>query len=505
MTSEAQLDTLEAKGLIRLAVSRPELEYLFRHWLVQDAAYGSLLKQERRELHRRVGEALENLYPERVGELAAVLAMHFEEAGDEERAVTYLAEAGKYALERNAIQEAFSAFDRAVTFLDAAPELDDRQRRLRVELVLGRARSSYSFRPMEDAVADLEAILPDAERIGEPEDVAQIHLMLALSRLQNGEPSSEPRVVRSLDRIREIGDQIGDPSLRAMPLALVGLMQVFSGPIRAGVEALEEAVPLLERRRDSIGAAFARGALAIGYANLGEFDKADAAALNASEIAKGGDLIAQLDAQIAESMVRAAEGRLDEAGPLAAACINRAEETGAAACVMASSWVLGDVLHRQGRYEEARKTLSRGSEIATVVDRRFWRPTLMAWLGTSSAALGSPDGGWDEALETARSIGNHIGEAGILAKRGEGRLRAGDVDPALADLRDSAEILEREGSRPNLARVLQGLGQALRAVGRADEAEAPLRRSLALFEEMGLDREAAALKVSLSAGPLRFA
>ena len=50
---------------------RPELEYLFRHALVQDAAYGSLLKQERRELHGQVGEALEELYPERVGRARA--------------------------------------------------------------------------------------------------------------------------------------------------------------------------------------------------------------------------------------------------------------------------------------------------------------------------------------------------------------------------------------------------------------------------------------------------
>ena len=51
MTAEIELDTLESKGLIRLAAMSPELEYLFRHQLVQDAAYGSLLKQVRRELH----------------------------------------------------------------------------------------------------------------------------------------------------------------------------------------------------------------------------------------------------------------------------------------------------------------------------------------------------------------------------------------------------------------------------------------------------------------------
>ena len=59
MTTDTQVGVLEAKGLIRLAALRPELEYLFRHGLVQDAAYTSLLKQERRKLHGLVGVALE--------------------------------------------------------------------------------------------------------------------------------------------------------------------------------------------------------------------------------------------------------------------------------------------------------------------------------------------------------------------------------------------------------------------------------------------------------------
>ncbi|HWH24818.1 MAG TPA: hypothetical protein VNW68_08010, partial [Candidatus Limnocylindria bacterium] len=63
MSIGPQLDTLEARGLIRIAALQPELEYLFRHALVQDAAYDSLLKQERRSIHRTVGQALELLYP----------------------------------------------------------------------------------------------------------------------------------------------------------------------------------------------------------------------------------------------------------------------------------------------------------------------------------------------------------------------------------------------------------------------------------------------------------
>ena len=148
MPGEAQLDTLEAKGLIRLAATRPELEYLFRHWLVQDAAYGSLLKQERRALHRLVGESLEVLYPDRGSELSGVLAIHFSEAGDTEKAIEYLVAAGRFAMERNAIAEAYSAFDRAAALLPPATDDEDEAvRRRRVEIQLGRGRAGWTFRP----------------------------------------------------------------------------------------------------------------------------------------------------------------------------------------------------------------------------------------------------------------------------------------------------------------------------------------------------------------------
>jgi tetratricopeptide (TPR) repeat protein len=500
MAIEPELDTLEAKGLIRLAAYRPELEYLFRHWLVQDAAYGSLLKQERRELHRQVGDALELLYPERRAELAAVLAMHYEEAGETEKALEHLLAAGRYSLDRNAIQEAYSAFDRAATLLPPAREdEDDTTRRRRIEIASGRTRAGWSFRPPQELIADLEGILPEAERLGDPQLIAPIHLSLAWARLALGESTTSPSLKHSLDRVNELGAQLDDPSLRALPLALVGTSQALMGPIRDGLRALEEAVPLLESRQDFIAAAFARGALAIGYGNLGEFDKAEQAARNAVELAANGDLIAQLDAAIAESMVRSARGQLDDAVPLAKACINRAEETGASACIIASSWVLGDAYQRQGRLAEARETLQRGMDLAVVVDRKVWQPSLQAWLGSTVAALGDgSEGDWEESLETARSIGNHMGEAGILWKRAEAKQRRGDPQAALADFEASARILETEGARPNLARVLRGWGEALAAVGRASEAKAALHRSLALFEELGIDGEAAAVRAALA-------
>jgi tetratricopeptide (TPR) repeat protein len=516
MTTNIQVDVLEAKGLIRLASIRPELEYLFRHGLVQDAAYSSLLKQERRELHGRVGDALEALYPERAGELALVLAMHFEQAGDAERAINYYAAGAKHALGQYAIQEAYAAFDRAATLVeqqdaesnatDVAPDELDRRRRRRIEIELGRAEAGYSIRTPEETFDSLERIVEPAELLGDLELVGRVHTLIALQRLLNGESATDPIVKRSLDRVVEVGESIGDASLGAMPLALIGLSNVFSGDVRMGTTQLEEALPLMEGRQDTVGPAFARGALAIGYANLGEFKKADAAAAQATALAGKSDLIAQLDALIAESLVRSMEGDLEGAVPLARQCVKQSEETGATACMVASSWILGDAFYRQGKYAEARDVLKRGSDVSAVVDRRVWRPTLLAWLGSTQAALGAADAGdWEEALATARSIGNRVGEAGILAKRAEALVTRGDIDAARPDAEAAIAITTELGLRPHRARVERAWGEALRGAGLETEGQGHLEQAASLFGELGIEAEEKAVRAELALGATKIA
>jgi tetratricopeptide (TPR) repeat protein len=501
---ETSIDTLEAKGLVSVAAYRPELEYLFRHWLVQDAAYGSLLKQERRELHRLVGEALERLYPERRDELAGILAMHFEQAGDAQKAIEYLIRDGRYALDRSAVREAYGALDRARLLMPDpdAPDTDDEQRRLRVEVEVLRARAAMTFRDLEELAAELEGVALLAERTGDLELVAQVHLHLALARLESGRSASDPGLQRSLDRLAALSEALDDPSLVALPLAMVGVDKVFTGPVREGVEALEQAIPQMEKRRDFIGAAFSRGWLAIGYATLGDFERAEAAAQRAAAEAADGDLIARLDAQIALAMVRSARGDLDEAAPLALDCVQRSEETGAVACAVVSSWILGDVYLRQRRHIDAREALRLGLALApSGFGQGMWGNTLRAWLRASEETTGEPStaADWEDALAAARARQDRMGEAGIRWKRAEAAVARGEPDASIADFEAAAAIYEAEEARPNLARVLREWGDALRQAGRVDEAREPWQRSLELMERLGLAREAEEVRAAHAA------
>ena len=90
-------------------------------------------------------------------------------------------------------------------------------------------------------------------------------------------------------------------------------------------------------------------------------------------------------------------------------------------------------------------------------------------------------------------------EAAIHWKRAEAGMAGGRAEEALADFAASAEIYELEGARPNLARVLRGSGAALRAVGRREDGDALLRRSLDVMEALGLAREADEVRSELAA------
>ncbi|HEX6383488.1 MAG TPA: hypothetical protein VF177_02355, partial [Anaerolineae bacterium] len=108
------LNTLERLDLIREANRLPELEYTFRHALTRDAAYKSILHRRRRHFHRRVAEAMEALFPERLEEEAHNLAYHFYEARDFERALKYYTVAGDAATRLYANAEAIEHYGRAL-------------------------------------------------------------------------------------------------------------------------------------------------------------------------------------------------------------------------------------------------------------------------------------------------------------------------------------------------------------------------------------------------------
>ena len=103
------LDRLIAAGLLFRQGVPPHATYLFKHALVQDAAYGTLLREPRRALHARIAETLESQFAEIAENQPELLARHCTEAGLIEKAAGLWGKAGQRSLERSALVEARSS------------------------------------------------------------------------------------------------------------------------------------------------------------------------------------------------------------------------------------------------------------------------------------------------------------------------------------------------------------------------------------------------------------
>jgi ABC-type transport system substrate-binding protein/class 3 adenylate cyclase len=202
---EGRLLTLQQEEMVRERARLPELEYIFKHHLTQEAAYNGLLKAERRAIHQQVGEALERLFPERIEELVGLLAHHWERAGDREKAVAYLLRAGDKARLAYAHEEAIDYYQRALALLGGK---DDTERPARILMKLGLTHhNAFDFRRSRAAYDEGFALWRQAG-VGQPKPgvkhVPAPHaLRLPDRRLHSLDPTlhdsaNEFRVIREL-------------------------------------------------------------------------------------------------------------------------------------------------------------------------------------------------------------------------------------------------------------------------------------------------------------------
>ena len=136
----AALDQLTNAGLLFVRGVPPQSSYLFKHALVQDAAYGTLLRSRRQRLHGRIAAILEERFPEIVLAQPALLAQHCVEAGLAEKAVGYWLKAGQQALGRSAMTEAVAQLRKGLGVLGGLPDgLWRQQQELDLQIVLAPA------------------------------------------------------------------------------------------------------------------------------------------------------------------------------------------------------------------------------------------------------------------------------------------------------------------------------------------------------------------------------
>jgi predicted ATPase len=166
------LDRLIRAGLLYRQGVPPHATYLFKHALVQDAAYGTLLREPRRALHARIAETLENQFAEITESQPELLAWHCTQAGQIEKAARLWGKAGQRSLDRSALVEAIEQLTRALDQIAALPETPALRREMvKLQVALANALmhvKGYAAPETKAALEQAHLLTEQAEARGEP-------------------------------------------------------------------------------------------------------------------------------------------------------------------------------------------------------------------------------------------------------------------------------------------------------------------------------------------------
>jgi hypothetical protein len=243
----AGLDRLAEAGLFFCRGSPPHSSYLFKHALVQDAAYGTLLRTRRQELHSRVAVALEQHFGDLIERQPELLAHHLTAADDTERAVDQWFRAGRHAAERSAHVEAIGHFERGLAALSALPAEAARDGR-EIELQLARGLSLFTTQGFS-AVGAVEIYVRArelAERRGDPRQ--QFMAVYGLWQSTNGAGAMED-AQRLSDRLLELTASPADEGLRLQAHHSAWTTYLFAGEPAAAREHSETGRRLYDPER----------------------------------------------------------------------------------------------------------------------------------------------------------------------------------------------------------------------------------------------------------------
>ena len=221
------LEELVGSGLVFRRGAPPEATYSFKHALVQDAAYSSLLKSRRRQLHGSIAQVLEEAFPETGATQPELLAHHFTEARQIERATAYWLKAGERSAARSANLEAIRHLERGLEALTSLPDGPERDRQeLRFQIAIGTpliAVRGYSA-PQTGAAFSRARLL--CERLSEAEP-----LVAALSGefVYHFVRGNYPTMRQLTDEARQVSERLPDPVIRLAAHRLAGITAMHFG------------------------------------------------------------------------------------------------------------------------------------------------------------------------------------------------------------------------------------------------------------------------------------
>jgi class 3 adenylate cyclase/tetratricopeptide (TPR) repeat protein len=486
---EEFLRELKAIELIYEKSLFPELAYMFKHALTHDVAYNSLLLQRRKELHRMIALAIEELYTDRLAEQYEVLAYHFAKGEDWTKALEYLLKAADKAARAFAIREALTLYDQA---LEAAGHL-------------GEAVDAKNFMAIHQAKADLYFALSDFERFR-----AESERRLALAR--------------------RIGDRVSEGAA----LAMIGLASHWAHDFDRALEYSRQAIAVaatIDAKPVLAGGAFVTGFVQAVTGELSEARSQFDRAISISQSA--GDFVHHSLSLFLAGLLKNWEGEYEEASRLQFEGLGIAREHHLLVPLLYSLFGYGVTLTGKGDYDDALAVFNEGLVMSEKVGDEVQRHRLLNCLGWVHTELGDLDRGLDlnrQGAELARKRGDpetianaelNLGDIFLLqgdlvlaqeffegvhrrvtdsstsdwmkwrysthlfASLGDLWLVRGEADKARQFASQCLDIATRTNSRKNLVKGWRLTGEIALARRQWDEAEGLLRQALTLAQFIG--------------------
>jgi predicted ATPase len=407
----------------------PRATYTFKHALVRDAAYDSLLKSRRQLLHARIAEALERLFPATVEAEPGVLAQHCTEAGMPEKAVAYWLRAGQQAMRRAGTGEAIAQLTKGLDVLAGLPE--------------GVPRSRHAL--------DLQATLASALIAAKGFGASEAGHALSRARELCRELPDSPQLTKVLDgqcvfhivrsevaaslavgqELLALAEQRGDPVARLIGHRGVGWALTVSGEPAQGKAHLEQALALYEPARHVEIAVYhpfdsfvgSTTFLSLALAFLGHPDQA---------LLRGEDAVAaarQIRHPYTLALALFFNGVLHQLLDLRPEVRARAEELvvvgtehDAPMWLARADILCGWALAAEGASDAGPSRLCRGLENYLATGARLWLPYFSALRAEAEAQPAASLQLLDSALACSQRTGERWFEAELHRRRGEALL-----------------------------------------------------------------------------------
>ena len=463
---EPHIAALSYEQLVREKAREPEREYIFKHALTCEAAYGLLLKSRRRDLHARAGMALEELFADRRDEFAAMLAHHFAEAEDQDRALDYSRRAAENARKLYAAREELEHRERILSILErkadaTAPAL--------IDATLDWALIKHRLANYEGVLDRLGKAVSMAREVGDKERLALALSWTANTHMVMGFPSkSVPYLLESNDLATELGNE----QVLLLPLFFATWSIADRDP-RDGAHKLQEVIDIARKYNvlDVLGHAMAMRAITL--ARLGQFEEARA------QLKEAMDQIPHIDSPVREADIRIAAGMaLYEMGELEAGLeeARRGAELAYRAhgmeCACAGYYVVGKGELERHRLGEAETELHRSLELADIAGFEGYVNMIRGNLAMAEFEKGTPAAvdRLRAAYENARALNDDYAAASLGGQLAVALLHLKRPDEAEQIIAFIVRIYREKGMRPALANALELSAKLSDQTGRPEDA-----------------------------------